>query len=51
MFFRPQRVLTFVAKPFTGNKYDKMYFFDPMNIKKPGEYTWVSKPVVNQQRS
>ncbi|CAM9801347.1 unnamed protein product [Pylaiella littoralis] len=35
-----ERVLTFVAKPFTGNKYDKMYFFDPMNIKKPGEYTW-----------
>lgn len=32
-----------MAKPFTGKQYDKMYFFEPMNIKEPGEYTWVSK--------
>eukprot|EP00752_Nemacystus_decipiens_P004173 g3816.t1 len=35
-----ERVLLCVAKPFTGKLYDKMYFFEPMNIKEPGEYTW-----------
>lgn len=37
-----QEVLKFSAKPFHIQKYDKLYFFDPMNIKEPGEYTWVS---------
>ncbi|CAM9778395.1 unnamed protein product, partial [Ectocarpus sp. 12 AP-2014] len=36
----PEPVLSFLAKPFTGKQYDKMYFFDPMNIKEPGDYTW-----------
>ncbi len=36
-----QEVLKFSAKPFNEKKYEKMYFFDPMGIKEPGEYTWV----------
>ncbi|CAM9825307.1 unnamed protein product [Scytosiphon promiscuus] len=35
-----ESVLKFIAKPFTGKQYDKMYFFEAMNIKEPGEYTW-----------
>eukprot|EP00903_Cladosiphon_okamuranus_P018047 g16608.t1 len=35
-----ERVLLCVAKPFTGKQYDKMYFFEPMNIKEPGDYKW-----------
>ena len=35
--------MKFTAKPFTDKtmKYDKMFFFDPMNMKFPGEYRWV----------
>ncbi|CAM9280554.1 unnamed protein product [Ascophyllum nodosum] len=37
-----ETAVKFTAKAFTDKtlKYDKMYFFDPMNIKYPGEYRW-----------
>ena len=30
------------AKPFADRRFDKMFFFDPMTFKEPGEYKWVS---------
>lgn len=42
--FLVQTAVKFTAKPFTDKtmKYDKMFFFDPMNMKFPGGYRWVS---------
>lgn len=30
------------AKPFADRRFEKMFFFDPMTFKEPGEYRWVS---------
>lgn len=38
---RFQHILGLAARPFADKKYDNIYFFEPINMKKPGNYIWV----------
>ena len=39
------------AKPFADRRFEKMFFFDPMTFKEPGEYRWVSDGERVEERS